>query len=90
VKGSAVKFANLVARRFCLLLSAFCFEIRPLAKRPKVGGNLIHIVSRVGYRGRLLEADHQAFPKYVAKQPQTLHFFNTAGFSPSKKFAYNG
>jgi hypothetical protein len=31
----------------------------------------------------------QAFPVDVAKQPQALHFFNTAGFSCSEKFAYN-
>src|SRR5262249_20210559 len=45
--------------------------------------------SQVDYCGVVSGWHTQAFPADMAKQPQALHFFNTAAFSCSEKFAYN-
>jgi hypothetical protein len=56
---------------------------------PRIRGNLIRIARRLITAGAVSGRHNQAFPADMAKQPQALHFLNTAGFSRSEKFAYN-
>jgi len=72
----------------CPLVSAFCSGGPPRIA-PRFRGNLIRITRRLITAGAVSGWHTQAFPVDAAKQPQALHFFNTAGFSRSEKFAYN-
>jgi hypothetical protein len=78
------KAETAAARSF--LPSALAFH--PESRRD-FRGNLIRITRRLITAGAVSGWHTQAFPVNAAKQPQALHFFNTAGFSRSEKFAYN-